>query len=307
MEKVRLHARRKGFSIIELLVVIGILAVLIAALLPFLGGSTEKADCDKCKNNMKNLALAMISCAQADDRYGHFPAAGYYRTLRLSLGDKDKRVYYPHRSWISNKGDIHRLNTTQSDVFMGSVVHFSDSEDDCRLAVTNGAIWQAVGASFDVFRCPIHERVFEKKNKRPPGWSYMMNQAFGYNREDGKPIGFCGQSIHNSISGRGHDKVLMFAEMQSELPGVNLADLSLKVASGNGTDAVLEYNENYDVIGFNHKLGKTKYGGNVAFTDGHVETIVMPKKMNLRDFTRHLCLGVDVPHDGSSYNVKDAD
>ena len=65
-----------GFSIIELMVVIGILAILIAALLPFLGGSSDSAEGVKCKNNMKNLALAVIACAQADDADGHLTAAG---------------------------------------------------------------------------------------------------------------------------------------------------------------------------------------------------------------------------------------
>ena len=302
MNREKMRIRRLGFSLIEMMVVMGILAILIAALLPFLGGSTDSADCVKCKNNMKALAMAMISCAQSDDENGHFPAAGYYRSLTVDYNsdDRNKRRYYPHPSWISNKGNYSDLKRTLKEVYMGSVAHIADNEEDCREVVENGAIWGATGASLGVYRCPTHTREFDKKFKRPPGWSYMMNKTFGYDRADGKATGFCGKSIHNSINGRGHDKVLMFAEIQGIDVNDSKNNVSLKaVTSGDGADAVLEYGENYDVMGFNHKLGKKQYGGNVAFTDGHVETFVLPKSMKLKELTQDLCQGIDVPRDGS--------
>ena len=322
MKKGKSFVRRTGFTMVEVLVVVGIIAILIAALLPFLGGSTESANCVKCKNNMKNLALAVISCAQADDVYGHFTAAGYYRTLEIHLGKSrgSRRYYYPHRPWISNKGDIRTLNSTVNTVYMGEKAHFTDLEEGYQIAITNGSIWTATGRSYEVYKCPVHAREFKKKNGRAPGWSFMMNQEFGYDRAEGKATGFHGSSIHNKITvatgtsgkredgsaSRGHDKVLMFAEVQ----GVDLEDtqnnISLKaVKSGDETDAVLEYTK--ADMGFNHKVGKNKFGGNVAFTDGHVETIIMPTKMKIRDLTRYLCQGYDVPHDGRSYKPSDED
>ena len=322
MKKGKSFVRRTGFTMVEVLVVVGIIAILIAALLPFLGGSTESANCVKCKNNMKNLALAVISCAQADDVYGHFTAAGYYRTLEIHIGRSrgSRRWYYPHRPWISNKGSISMLNSTQNTVYMGEKAHFTDLEEGYQLAITNGSIWTATGRSYEVYKCPVHVREYKKKNGRAPGWSFMMNQEFGYDRAEGKATGFHGSSIHNKITvatessgrredgstSRGHDKVLMFAEVQ----GVDLNDtqnnISLKaVKSGDETDGVLEYTK--EDMGFNHKVGKNRFGGNVAFTDGHVETIIMPTKMKIRDLTRYLCQGYDVPHDGRPYKPSDED
>ena len=64
------------------------------------------------------------------------------------------------------------------------------------------------------------------------------------------------------------------------------------------SDAILKYKE--EEMGFTHSLGKGRYGGNVAFADGHVDTIVMPKnKSYIKELTRYLCQGYDVPHDGS--------
>ena len=50
---------RRGFTIIELLVVIAIIAVLIALLLPAVQQAREAARRSACKNNLKQLALAL--------------------------------------------------------------------------------------------------------------------------------------------------------------------------------------------------------------------------------------------------------
>lgn len=51
--------KRSAFTLIELLVVIAIIAILIALLLPAVQQAREAARRTSCKNNMKNLGLAM--------------------------------------------------------------------------------------------------------------------------------------------------------------------------------------------------------------------------------------------------------
>ncbi|VAX38341.1 hypothetical protein-transmembrane region and signal peptide prediction, partial [hydrothermal vent metagenome] len=51
--------QKRGFTLIELLVVIAIIAILIALLLPAVQQAREAARRSACKNNMKQIGLAL--------------------------------------------------------------------------------------------------------------------------------------------------------------------------------------------------------------------------------------------------------
>jgi prepilin-type N-terminal cleavage/methylation domain-containing protein/prepilin-type processing-associated H-X9-DG protein len=62
-----------GFTLVELLVVIAIIGILVALLLPAIQAAREAARRTQCKNNLKNIGLAVLN---AVDTYKYFPTGG---------------------------------------------------------------------------------------------------------------------------------------------------------------------------------------------------------------------------------------
>jgi prepilin-type N-terminal cleavage/methylation domain-containing protein/prepilin-type processing-associated H-X9-DG protein len=65
----RLNGRRRGFTLVELLVVIGVIALLLSLLLPALSKAKEAANAVACAANMRSIGQAMQMYAQEHKDY----------------------------------------------------------------------------------------------------------------------------------------------------------------------------------------------------------------------------------------------
>jgi prepilin-type N-terminal cleavage/methylation domain-containing protein len=68
---------RLGFTLAELLVVIGIIALLVALLMPALGRAREAANSVKCEAQQRQIVQAMI--LHANEHKGYMPLVGWPR------------------------------------------------------------------------------------------------------------------------------------------------------------------------------------------------------------------------------------
>jgi prepilin-type N-terminal cleavage/methylation domain-containing protein/prepilin-type processing-associated H-X9-DG protein len=118
------HGRRpSGFTLVELLVVIGIIALLISVLLPALNSARKQADRVKCLAAMQQLGQSFF--LYANDNQGFWPASRHYLAsgpaasapltgASIPAGPRDRRWHDAIAKYIHPKVDMNPVGTQNS-------------------------------------------------------------------------------------------------------------------------------------------------------------------------------------------------
>ncbi len=141
--------RRSGFTLIELLVVIAIIAILVALLLPAVQQAREAARRSSCKNNLKQIALAMHNY---HDTYELFPPG--LISLGVAAGDD-----VPYWAWSTYISPYMELGPQYDTLNPGNgvsgrarnVIPTTDGDDT---TAPIPAIWNVLTTQVETFRCP---------------------------------------------------------------------------------------------------------------------------------------------------------
>ena len=301
----------KGFTLIEMLIVMGIIAVLVGVMMMSFSGSSDSARAAQCLNNMRSLSNAVIAYGMETADY---PPAGTYQFRMISKKGKLETPY--RQGWIG----YNRGNSPVGPYYTG--------DDTAQyFALTNGAIWRYIRGGRDAYTCPAHV-LAARKEKVTPAWSYVMNSYFGWKskgvastselriREFDQNLAF--YYSNDKTSSRSPSKTLLFAEMPFvEQAGLQTAQFSTGASDAN--DTILQYDASSESgldaelscaasgtsesIGFNHRNGKHgDYMAHVAFADGHVEKIPLRGgASDIKKLTTWLCVGHGYVLSGKSY------
>lgn len=311
------YSSNRGFSLVEMLVVVGILGILIAILMSAVGGATESARAAKCVTNLKSLAQAANNYKMST---GLYPRAGSGECMNmLRYTEAPGWISWLSRDKYNSPRSIWDYGTAKSHQTVAYCPFYGTSEiQDNKWALEHGQLWSACGRNRDVFVCPTHAKKCQEWQLGNPLFSYVMNAKFIYDHTERQ--GSIGRNPASTGVGSmpRADRTLMFADihMADDFKGGKLGSAE----SDPRVDQVLNYTatvngkdyysyvkaDRPEQIGFTHKGSDGRYYSHVAFADGHVEKLVLPGKnsaLDVEQLTALLCEGIDFAATGSNYTT----
>ncbi len=236
--------RLAGFTLVELLVVIGIIALLVSILLPALGRAREQARSVQCLSNLRQISMAIIMYTN-ENRY-------------LMLGGSEP----PQQPWDW----IYWDNTPPyNDLTQAPIAKYLG----IRTNGTGGPAGNNPDLAANTFRCPsdqwwLHVPAADATGRYPYFFSYSINAYCSDNVRCYQQMKVPSGQYHNfriTMVRRPAQKCMLYDESEKTV-----------------NDGLFVPDDGWDQLADRHEIHKSYTNmigtGNVAFFDGHasVET-----------------------------------
>lgn len=290
MQNLTRSSVRAGFTLVELLVVIGIITVLIALLLPALGAARRAATNVKCLATLRSMSQA--AQMHAGEHKGHLPLAGVIGPSELGIFAKPvplrdaARQKYMYYSYGRNDHRPVPLPAALAH-YMGVKYHGSVPND--LVPIQNFILSDAVMSRVS---CPgqAPDTIAQHVTVRDANWSAFAYARMGYVFNDALLSRYAypwGEGPAGQLSRvRQPDQVFLFADGVARAgPGVIRTFKTSHPGYGISmiygpedtmlTFAAVSFYQSRGLDSFDPPRHRNRV--NAVFVDGHCETLMLPR------------------------------
>ena len=146
---------RHGFTLIELLVVIAIIAILVALLLPAVQQAREAARRSSCKNNLKQMGIALHNY---HDAHTCFPAGTFLEFEIWALSDDTAKARRGYWAWGTMLLPFLEQSALYETLNTGTLKHHQ--------AIADSSIASLMQIPIKSFRCPSDTGERQNEDRR---------------------------------------------------------------------------------------------------------------------------------------------
>jgi prepilin-type N-terminal cleavage/methylation domain-containing protein/prepilin-type processing-associated H-X9-DG protein len=260
------RTRIHGFTLVELLVVIGIIALLVGILMPALNKARESARQVQCLSNVRQIVMAFVTYGNSNK--GEFPLRG-----RLNGASSEDWI------WWQRSSPLVAITATVSPPANGGMTAYQGRTIEQQQRPELGGIMPYLGTGSFVERaaflvCPSDDLTYRPKaaalNKGGPYlYSYTMNRRLSAEYPETPKMS----------SVKRHTEIALIMEEAAS----TIDDGACEMASYDKTGARVEGGNLLNIIHdrrganidntFNPTLSLPDRRGNVGYVDGHAEYV----------------------------------